>query len=92
MIPLDVRRQILALWEGNRLRCGWFVRSNFVPLTTPQGLSLRESTVGVEDSLDRLGAESGFGVFCELLAADEELLAVEAGDLFPVGLVVKMFE
>jgi len=32
-IPLDVRQQTLALWEVNRLRCGWFVRDGFMPKT-----------------------------------------------------------
>ena len=48
--------------------------------TTAQGLSLWEGAAGVEDGLDGFGAESGLGVFGKLFAADEELLAVEAGD------------
>jgi hypothetical protein len=32
-IPIDVRQQVLALWENNRLQCGWFLRDNFVPDT-----------------------------------------------------------
>lgn len=27
----EVREQTLALWERNRLQCGWYVRSDFVP-------------------------------------------------------------
>jgi hypothetical protein len=30
---LDVKQQALVLWEDNRLRCGWFVRDNFMPET-----------------------------------------------------------
>jgi hypothetical protein len=32
-IPLDVRQQVLALWERNRLQCGWFLRDNLIPET-----------------------------------------------------------
>jgi hypothetical protein len=32
-IPVDVREQALALWERNRLQCGWFMRENFMPET-----------------------------------------------------------
>lgn len=32
-VPLDVRDQILALWDRNRLQCGWFVRRGFIPQT-----------------------------------------------------------
>jgi hypothetical protein len=32
-VPLNVRDQILALWERNRLQCGWFVRPDHVPET-----------------------------------------------------------
>jgi len=28
-----VRKETQALWERNRLRCGWFLRSDFVPET-----------------------------------------------------------
>jgi len=30
---VGVRKETQALWERNRLRCGWFVRSDFVPET-----------------------------------------------------------
>ena len=30
----DARQQVLALWEQNRTRCAWFMRSDFVPDTT----------------------------------------------------------
>ena len=29
----DVRKETLALWERNRLRCGWFLRDDFSPRT-----------------------------------------------------------
>ncbi len=29
----DIRKQALALWEHNRLQCGWFLRDNFIPET-----------------------------------------------------------
>ncbi|MFT5240370.1 MAG: hypothetical protein ACI9OU_002229 [Candidatus Promineifilaceae bacterium] len=32
-VPRDVRDQALALWERNRLQCGWFVRDDFSPKT-----------------------------------------------------------
>jgi hypothetical protein len=32
-VPADVRRKTQALWERNRLRCGWFLRDNLVPET-----------------------------------------------------------
>jgi len=31
--PIDIRKQALALWESNRLQCGWFMRDNFIPET-----------------------------------------------------------
>lgn len=32
-ISVDVREQVLALWERNRLQCGWFMRETFIPET-----------------------------------------------------------
>jgi hypothetical protein len=32
-VPADVRKETQALWERNRLRCGWFLRDNLVPET-----------------------------------------------------------
>ncbi len=61
-----------------------------VPDLTPQGLSPRQGAAGVEDGLDGFGGEAGSVVLAELLAADEELLAVETGGFFPVGSVVEM--
>ena len=29
----EARHETLALWERNRLRCGWFLRENFTPRT-----------------------------------------------------------
>ncbi len=29
----EVRKETTALWERNRLRCGWFLRDDFVPRT-----------------------------------------------------------
>lgn len=29
----DVQRETQALWERNRLRCGWFLRDDLVPET-----------------------------------------------------------
>ena len=31
--PADARRETLALWDRNRLRCGWFLRDDFTPHT-----------------------------------------------------------
>lgn len=30
---MDVRKETLALWERNRLQCGWFLRDDFMPRT-----------------------------------------------------------
>jgi len=32
-VPFDVGDQIVELWDRNRLQCGWFLRSDFVPRT-----------------------------------------------------------
>jgi len=32
-LSVDIREQVLALWERNRLQCGWFIRDNFMPET-----------------------------------------------------------
>jgi len=32
-VPTEVKQRTLALWENNRLQCGWFVRQDFVPRT-----------------------------------------------------------
>jgi len=29
----DARKETLALWARNRLRCGWFLRDDFTPST-----------------------------------------------------------
>lgn len=29
--PADARKETLALWDRNRLRCGWFLRDDFTP-------------------------------------------------------------
>ncbi len=29
----DVQKETLALWERNRLQCGWFLRNDFMPRT-----------------------------------------------------------
>ena len=31
--PLEVLKETQALWERNRLRCGWFLREDLVPET-----------------------------------------------------------
>jgi len=31
--PADARKEALALWDRNRLRCGWFLREDFTPRT-----------------------------------------------------------
>ncbi len=33
VVPTDVRRDTQALWNRNRLRCGWFLRDDLVPET-----------------------------------------------------------
>ncbi len=32
-VPADVRKETQALWERNRLQCGWFLRADMVPET-----------------------------------------------------------
>jgi hypothetical protein len=32
-LSLDIKKQVLELWEKNRLRCGWFIRPDFIPQT-----------------------------------------------------------
>jgi hypothetical protein len=33
VIPSAIMEQASALWEANRLQCGWFLKADFVPQT-----------------------------------------------------------
>lgn len=32
-LPDDIVKQMLELWDRNKLRCGWFFREDFTPTT-----------------------------------------------------------